>query len=383
MPSLDERHGRRVSLAAVALPLLLSLALVGQVAVPVAEREGLPLVLLSPSGQPVQTSGSLLLQAVSEAVEPNTRYRIRVLEGEEIGACRGRLSCLSRIGLREVPKASRILVVSLLAGPNGDIASVLLLNLERTRGALLPGRAPQEGSDQAVELDLSETALAWPREGMAPVTNEQELRGLLNDAVQQAFRRSFERAGAWQVYGRLEIASPVAGLSVALDGRPVGMTVAGILRLENVEAGTRRLAFEAGGYAPILHTVVVSPGYTQTVALEPEKVSDPSGPRAFTIFAGALSATAGLGFLALAELADPRPASAREGYLHFGFVSTGRDGEGPAIVPLGLALLTAGATWALGTWLYGDTKDLPVGQWLLGSVLGAALYAGFILSEGS
>lgn len=366
----------------MALPLLMALALFGQVSVPAAERDRLPVVLLSPSGQPVQTSRSLLVQTVSGAVEPNTRYRIRVLEGDEITACRGRLSCLSRIGLREVPKASRMLIVSLLTGPDGDLASVLLLNLERARDALLKSHAPEEGSDQAVELELSETALTWPREGMAPVSYEEELRALLDDAVQQAFRRSFERAGAWQVYGRLEIVSPVAGFSVILDGRPVASTVAGTLRLENVAVGTRNLAFESGGYAPILKTVVIAPGSTQQVALEPKKVIDGAGPRSFTVFAGALSITAGFGLIAFAELADPRRTSRDEGYLHFGFSSRGRDGEGPAIVPTGLALLLAGVTWAFGTWLWGDADELPVGQWLLGAVLGAGAYSGLVLLGG-
>lgn len=365
----------------MALPLLMALALFGQVSVPAAERDRLPVVLLSPSGQPVQTSRSLLVQTVSGAVEPNTRYRIRVLEGDEITACRGRLSCLSRIGLREVPKACRMLIVSLLTGPDGDLASVLLLNLERARDALLKSHAPEEGSDQAVELELSETALTWPREGMAPVSYEEELRALLDDAVQQAFRRSFERAGAWQVYGRLEIVSPVAGFSVILDGRPIGQTIVGALELENVGVGTRNLAFEARGYAPILQTVVVSPGVAQRVTLEPEEVIVRGGARSFTFLAGTLFAASGLGLLSLAEIADPRGDGSHSDYLRFGFSASGSNGRGVAIVPLGAALLAAGVTWAVGSWLFGDDREIPLAQWLLGAAMGTLLYATLVLTN--
>ncbi|MBK6689018.1 MAG: hypothetical protein IPG45_31410 [Deltaproteobacteria bacterium] len=364
-------------------PLLLTLALVGQVAVPVSERARLPFVVLSPSAQPIQTSRSRLLQVVSESVEPWTRYRVISLEGEELGACRGRLSCLSKVGLRVVPKADRMLILSLLARPEGDIASVLLLNLERTRAALTEVRDPEAATDQRIELELSETGLTWPRDGMAPVSTEVELRRLLEESVQHAFRRSFERAGAWQVYGRLEIGSPVAGLSVMVDGRPVGVTVAGTLRLDNVEVGPRRLAFESVDYVPIHQTIVVSPGDTQQVALDPVKIRNLTRSRSLTILAGGLTTTAGIGLLGFAELDDVRPRSGRGEYLRFGSPPNGRNGEGPAIVPLGLALITAGITWAVGTWLFGEEEEAPIEQWVIGLIAGGSLYVNLMLLEGN
>jgi hypothetical protein len=233
-------------------------------------------------------------------------------------------------------------------------------------------------------------------------SDPRALRDHLERVIDEEVRPTLERAGDWDPYGRIEVKTKRAGLPIAVDGVELGVTAAETTTLVDVGPGRRRVTVGAAGAAATLE-VDVTRGAVAIARFDGLLARLDLSDRTPVLRYSVLGAGAALGVAggALAILGASRTGDVRQGCVlregdvdaecrGLGTPALGWDPSGaPAIdadainpsgvamLPLGLALVGAGATLATGTFLVDDDADGDDWLWLpavAGLALGALVY---------
>ncbi|MBK6685066.1 MAG: hypothetical protein IPG45_11420 [Deltaproteobacteria bacterium] len=392
-------------------------------------RRPLAFIMFTPSGDTGATRSSEIIRWVSELFDQHTDFRLERRDADEAVECAGRLGCLAELvradyqreGLRlengsygpyadhlnklKEKKAvypQYLLIVSKVADEDVDRISLTLLDTDAALEVIHEADRKKDGWRRDAEARVAQVAPV-AKERSVEAKSEDEARRFIEDRIRGELRRRFEDEGHWEPYGIVELQCPVAGVAIKLDGTTVGTTRAGQTRLLNVLEGRHQLAFESPDFRPDERTVEVKRRETtqQRVDLMP-LTSTSSTLRTATLWGGVGVAALGLGAVAFAVFrADPDvvtycPVVGEGGdcggsqFITFGYdtdpVPTFNEEVNPGglmIAPLGLSLVGMGATWALGTLLFGTEEDLPWPQIVAGVLVGAAGYGVALALNGS
>ncbi len=376
-------------------------------------------VLGTPTGEPGQTSRSQIIRIVSDLLRRETNLELQQLETEVIGQCRGQLGCLSeqtrrdyqrsaltdesgkllrfethvrRLREGKVPYTKYLLLVSnvTIRGQSDQISAVLIDTDLALQIMHESNRSVEDWQDTA-EGRISASALVVPA-----VTGQ--LRG--PDDAQVFFGRFFDsslqpvltKAGHWRPYGRIDVDSAHNGAAIFLDGQALGVTRAGITRIEKVDPGPHRLRIEHPKYQPWTAEFHVQRGRTHhTQARLQARVDNSSASaRDVTFWTGAALATLGAGLTAYGIQrtdsgiqsacfdAPQTPCTSGTRFITFGY-SPQRVDSGPLnpvgvmIVPLGYSLVGTGTVLGVGA-LLSEEEKLPWMSWAIGLAVGVVAY---------
>lgn len=376
------------------------------ISIPVSIPVDLP-VLLIQTTQTHRVRGHAILRSFGDSLYENTRFTAREIDsgGEGVAACGGRLVCLTRVADRELGAGSAesnrglpYFVLITLFGLSDDRPDRLGLVLVNGVRALRAGAAEQ---DDAI---IEEEATLFHAE--TEVEDESAAAAFVVDTIVSKLRRFFEKSGDWRPYARIHLQAPVAGLSIHVDGRLIGTTVAGVQRLERVAPGAHRLELSHGDYEPFEARVELWAGQDLEVVASPRaRPGLGKVVRSTTIVAGLVAAGAGLVFsaLALAEAGSARTvecivfgdaeSSCGEGAELIRLGSSSRDDSvspfadpnpgSVALLPLGFGLLGMGSIWSLGSLLSTEEDEYPVVPLVAGAAILTLAYGVSIAVDGS
>lgn len=391
-------------------------------------RRPLGFMIFTPGGDAGTTRSSEIIRWVGALFDEHTDFRLERRDAEEAVECAGRLGCLAELvradyqreSLRresgayapyaehlrvlkekKVVYAQYLLIVSKVADEDVDRVSLTLLDTDAALEVLHAADRRKDNWRQVAEAKIAQVAPV-AKESSVEAKSEDEARRFIEERFRSDLRRRFEDDGHWEPYGTVELESPLAGVAIKLDGTTVGTTRAGQTRLRNVTQGAHQLGFEHPEFRPDERTIEVKRRevYAHKVDLIP--LASTSGTvRSVTLWTGAGIAAAGLGVLAWAlAVRDPDVVTycpVVTGSTECGgsrFITTGYSPDaaptfdedvnppGLMIAPLGLGLVGMGATWALGTLLFGAEEDLPWPQIVAGVLVGGAVYGASALLNG-
>ena len=382
------------------------------------EREPALLYLTRPKGRgPGLADLASIQDAASRAFAERTNLALRPLESfgfdpAELDACDPdrRMTCwLGRLraergsarpeppGARASRSRPRYLFVLAVhpGGKAGDEHYGLLLDLDLAQETYERAHVTEPGWEEGVEEQIFRAVLQGELTRVA-AGDDAARRRYFQQLVEETFRPAFERTGHWEPYGRIELSADRAGLPIELDGDPIGTTALGARTIHGVTPGERTLVITGPGGARISLPAHVDRG--RVTALSAAVAS--SGPklaRATVLWGGVAVAAAGavVGGLAIARAGSDvrsaclvRPGSDADRCSELGLPTFGFDpGAAPSADPaavnpsgvpiaaLGVGLLAGGATWALGTALFGADDDYPWLQLGAGLALGALTFA--------
>lgn len=365
------------------LPALLLLIAEPQV-INVQERVPLALVVSMPTGLVANVGKSELIRIASDLVRRHTDFFPQELDEIAVRDCKGRLTCLALKSRRDYgsQQPGYLLLISNVPVPDGaDRMSLTLLDVERA--ILIHRDAPRRpGWQDEVEATVSEDAAVSPPLGSG-ARDVQEALTLLATVFTRNLADELEKAGHWEPFGEIEIACEVEGAVIKLDGNGVGSTIAGVTRLAGARPGIRSVELEHPKYLPFRTTLEVTRGgiARAEATFEAPPGNDTGIVRQVVLWSGVAAAAAGVG-IAIAGAALPSDGETS----CFAPCETGREfrtfGDGPvAVAPLGFALAGTGLVWALGTWLFGGSDDVPWIQLVTGAVVGGTTYALSVLLD--
>lgn len=351
------------------------------------ERQPLAFLLSTPTGEGAKTSSSELIRIVADLTEGHTSFFLQLVDPQVATDCRGRMGCLVQQLRAPFPKYLLVLSNVTLAG-EADRLSAVLLDV----GAALDQSRTLAPEDQTSESRINEYAVLLGPE-RAQVAGARETEVFLETLFTRKLAPIFEASGDWEPFATIELTGVVEGLAVNLDGTAIGVTRPGTTRIVNVLAGTRRLSLEHPGFEPFDRTLELERGKTLGVpaSLEPRGSGTARSLREGLFWAGLGAAAAGAAVTVVAiagQDAGLEPvclgapgATCRTAatFTTFGYAPSARPGEllnppGLMIAPLGVALATTGATWALGVELFGEPTELPWLQVVAGVATGALVY---------
>ena len=388
------------------------------------ERAQSVLIVVAPAGSAIGTS-SFLFAAATE-IEADTD--LRLLSAEQAGidqtqfaACERhvRFTCWARTARPDYDPAALVgadgevlgfethqrrlaerggqgtaVLFVVVAQPTSDDHALLSLVVIELDDALSRFHARRERGDDwaaAVEDEIFATSVKSKRRRIDP-GDDAALAALFRRIVQDDLRPLFERRRARR--GAIRIASK-AGLSIRLDGAPIGATAAAGTTITGLLPGRRRIEL-ADDSADVFQAVIdVRPGeVTQVSAPLPPLVSAHPA-RAPILWGGVAVLVAGVAVGAVALAGGDRQLQARcvrrasepdapcdgAGFLGFGADAAATptadpnavDPSGVAMAPLAGALLITGASASLGAWL-SDPEDVPWLPAVVGLALGALGY---------
>lgn len=301
------------------------------------------------------------------------------------------LTCAAGVMDARGARADLLLIMSVLSLGDGQVQlRALGLDLARAR-AVLDEHYQHPQAESTPESRLYAQAFEGPVVELSLGDAPALTRYL--DELASALPTSLPVAAP---LGSIALHVPTAG-SLSLDDRLIGAVDAGPATLAHVRPGTRALRLVAHDGAVIERVVEVKSARITRLGLEVELSSEgaPRGDwrdaRRVVAWSGLAAATAGV---ALVVVSAASGGGVRQGCLLRGTDTTcaglgtptfAFDGDaapstdpdrvnppGLAPLPLGSALLGAGATWALGTLLVGDQGDHP--WWIVaGGVAGGVL----------
>lgn len=386
----------------------------------VEERTPLSLVFSTPKGAQLRTSWSDIIRTSAESLERNTDFAVDAV-ADPFERCDGRLACVVRLlrgdydrdrlvradGLLErfdvyletlepgrYPKL--LVYVVVIATPKADRVGAILVDTDEALRVFHEADRRDPGWQEQVEAGIKDRAVR-------ALTRFVELRGIeqairmLRDVFTVDFRAAFEQSGHWAPYGSLILAGDVAGASVELDGLPVGTTSAPSTRLDGVRSGRRRLRVVHPEYAPLETEADVVAGSVVTIRPRLVRIADDGPGRAAVLWSGVGLAAVGAvltGVAVAAAATGPRvvcalPDGASRTSCGSGTewktfaASDGGDPNpsGPLGAPLGLSLLGAGGTFAIGAAL-SDGGEVPWIPLVVGLVVGGAMYGVAVAVDG-
>ncbi|MFO0724300.1 MAG: hypothetical protein U1E65_10985 [Myxococcota bacterium] len=354
------------------------------------------LVVLS-VGNP-QSAGGLEGTAAA-AFQAATRLRLE--PGAELGlsaaivaACdpRALLSCMVREVRGEL--AQYLLFVSIRGAAAGKVrASALFLDLSEARAILSRPRSPTDGPERA-ENELYRASFEPAAAEFSPGEPAEYFQRLARSLVVR--RPDLARLGA------ISVPELDAEASIALDDRPLGRAGPGSLTIQQVLPGPHQLVARSDAGSEASAEVLVPLGQVAEVNLSlgraaiarSSSVAPSFGAvRTGLTWGGALVAGAGISVaIAGAVLEGQRQVVciSHRGSAQcpsFGALSAAAslsalptadralaNPSGIRVMPFGLALLSAGATWSATTLLFGDEAEIPWVQGLVGVAVGAMTY---------
>ncbi len=387
-------------------PLLLIAAVVGHSApasttLSAADRTPAAVVVLTPFGSQSSVGTSRLIRAVGEILDRRTDLHAQSseqsgIDAAALAACpaRQQLTCWTR-RLAAVRPAHRTPARYLF------VLAVRRADAEHDRVAItMLDPSVADRLLDAITPDELETAIFQQTPRTSPIIVSSRRGSDLVDRLDQAFSQAFAApltaAGQWQPYGQATLSSTCDNCEVLVDGRLVGLSRAGPLRIEGLRGGSHTVNLRRGGQTVRRCEVQTSAGtHTDiTDAMCPRRPSSTDNTDLWLRYGGMLTAAAGIAFLTYGavQAADaPRAlclipeGSDRSqcdsiGAPGIGFSSDGAitdrvNDVNPSGIPtaaIGAGLLGAGATWTAGSWFWEDWP--PWAQATLGAAIGAAAF---------
>lgn len=352
---------------------------------------------------------SAVEQAAAEVFTASTALRLKPgalygLDPAAVAACDPRvlLSCVVDKALGEGGAPPQVILLVSLRAQSGtrQRASGYLLALEPARAISSRPRSPgADGAERerelygaAQELELIELASLEPAALRAYF--QEVLRGLRSRSAEGAVS---SLGAALAPLGSIEILGAAPGATVELDERPLGRVSSEPLRVVGVRPGERELRV-VEEHSELALRLSVSAGARVRAAFAVGSAAPPPPPaisRDVLRWSGVGGAVLGVALIAVggAKYSAVRTVclsrSEQPGSCgSLGTPSLGFDGSqalsgdprrinpaGVGYLPLGIGLLTAGASWTLGCQLFGEDHELPWPQLLVGVGLGALSYA--------
>ncbi len=362
------------------------------------ERVPIALLVSTPTGENARVRSSEIIRVVSDVLRAHTDFSVQLVEPNVLVECKGRLLCLVEKvggGRHPRPDAPDYLLVfsSVTRAGEPDRLSAQLVDVDRSSDLAARAVGPEDEWAAELEITLNESTLVTERTAVSGVEDAERV---IDGWIRERFAVSFEGSGHWEPYGEVVIEASTGGLELAIDGQPVGATVAGTTRVREVRAGVRQVTLSAPRLEPYVGQVEVVQGRATNhqpdlVWLGPGKVF-----RTATIISGAVLATAGIVATAVALARHDGDVSTYcfsgspgcsngSSFESSGFSPSDADSlrsanaSGPLLLPLGYSLIGAGAAWSIGA-LYSAEEEVPwvplaigVGAGVLAYSLSAAL----------
>lgn len=363
--------------------MLITLLLTATAAINVGEARPLPVVLLAPTGALSAVDASALFRGLSVRIEPKTALKIEPLEPERVAECAGEISCLIE---RTGSSSPLLLVISAVKAKNGDRVSATLVDADLAREEMKRLERPGRTDRESLEAAVSERAILV-RPQWIEVQNAAGLELLLDRLVTEQLRPVLVARGAWEPHAELVLKQLPAGTAIAIDGAQIGFAEPESTRIFGLDPGKRSVGLEHPEREPQVIEVELLRGRSSEVSVELVRArADAGALRAALLWSGVGAAAVGTGLVAYGAanagetevvcLTDDPSASRCSGSSAFYEVG------GVPIAPLGLSLIAAGATWSLGTLLFGDDRDVPWLQLIVGTGIGAAVFTASVLFDG-
>lgn len=259
-------------------------------------------------------------------------------------------------------------VLTVLHGPGGLRLSSRLAEVHTAACALRSAADPQAMPDEGIDLAQAPTVTVADTRAL-----DAYVASMLRDVVAPALRR----AGFARGRGTLTIEGTQPGDVVNLDGRVLGAAADARVEISEIPPGEHHLVLTRVG-GPVLDTRVVQLDGAASV-VDVLALSPPSLGRAATRWAGVALVVAGGALAVSGALIDDERyrcvdfATSAEACPDAPWRSLGRGG--PAWVPLGLALVGAGAALGVGPALLETEAELPWRSMVAGAAVGALTYA--------
>lgn len=391
----------------------------GEITLP--PKTPLAALLVNPSGATGRARSSALIDIVDRLVTRHTDFFVRWIDDSQVVHCEGRLACITQAARPDYDRldyelgngtmapfeehldhlrrkglayAPHLLVLSHVTGEDSDRLSVTLVDTDRALARVHTTDPSTPGAFQALEVSIrAEAVLAEPEWG--EIDGEPAAAAFLERLFTEALRPHLEAAGHWAPHGRVELEGVRAGLGVALDGDTIGTTGAGRTTVRGVPAGRHTLRLFGPDITPYEAEVDVERRGVVVLRPQLEGLASP-GSQAFRqsllwggaglVVAGAVIAGVALG-RADGDVTTFCPTIGEgAGCAGSRFITSGYDpGASPTfddevnpsgvlLAPLGYSLALTGATWSLGTLLFGEDGDLPWWQLAAGLVVGGVAY---------
>jgi len=204
----------------------------------------------------------------------------------------------------------------------------------------------------------------------------------VEDLFHRAFEPIFSRRKVGNGPATIALSGVIEGGEIRLDGHAIGLAGPDLTRIAEVRAGKRRVSVEVRKRGRFDTDVEVTGG--ATIAVDAALLAGVGGeaPRDVVRWSGWAAAAGGVvlvtwGIIASAT-ADPllQCNDATGTFERCPSAPWQRFGSaGPAIVPLGYSLASAGLVWSLGPDLVEREGDVPWLSVLAGTALGVAAYA--------
>jgi hypothetical protein len=357
------------------------------------ERVPIALLVSTPTGENARVRSSEVIRVVSDVLRAHTDFSVQLVEPNVLVECKGRLLCLVEKvggGRHPRPDAPDYLLVfsSVTRAGEPDRLSAQLVDVDRSSDLAARAVGPEDEWAAELEITLNESALVTERTAVSGVEDAERV---IDGWIRERFATSFEGTGHWEPYGEVVIEASTGGLELAIDGQPVGATVAGTTRVREVRAGIRQVTLSAPRLEPYRGQIEVVQGRATTHQPDLVWVGPGRVFRTATIISGAVLATAGI-VATVAALAShdgdvstycftgSPGCSSGSSFESSGFSPSDADSlrsantSGPLLLPLGYSLIGAGATWTIGA-LYSAEEDVPWLPLAIGAGVGVLAYS--------
>ncbi len=373
-------------------------AATGDTSLDVDERIPVVVMVTAPGrATPVVPLAELLGDA-DASLRPVTGLRVHSLEQAGIERARvdacpveRRFSCWVGIAAEARPTPAWLLVWNVLPGRPARLQALLIdVGQAQRRARDVPSTDP----DRAERVEAAVFAEARHTEPLAVDLSDPEARrGAVREIVRERLGDVLDEGPGGAPLAELRLRGTEAGWAVRIEGRTVGLTGPGATLLRGLRGGTRRV--ELSAIEPAIEWALsaeLGPGArVELDAGRPDRGPHPVRPA--LLWGGLATAAVGAGLVTwgaslggvrvgcVSRAGEPSDCAglraARTGFDGAATPTTELDavrGTGPALLPLGAALLGAGAGWVVGRWL-GPDAELPWWGLGLGLVAGGAALA--------
>lgn len=385
------------------------------------ERFPLAFLFSAPTGEAANISSSETIRMVSKLVEQHTDFFLQIAETQIVTDCAGRLACLVRQMRPDYNREAMQMASGTVIPFSEHIRDLRQRKTVYPRFMLVLSNITLEGQADRVSAILIDTDIAleyfhsasrsdpgWERDTdarineyavifgpqRAQINNAVEAERYVQDLFFKGLRATFEQTNHWEPYGSIELTANKAGVGIMLDGAAIGTTRRGLTRIERVTSGLRRLSFEDPSSEAKFIDVDVQRGQQASAEVD---LSGGSSDTASAIRAGVFWTGVGLvaGGATLSAIAVARSsgevstycfdtpgvdcrASSQFQTIGYSRAEAERGGDpnpsGVLLAPLGYSIAITGVSFALGTYLFGDSDEIPWIQLIAGVALGAASY---------
>lgn len=360
------------------------------------------LLLVTPRASKLRGSTSDYLLAADAIATSHTG--LKILSSEQAGVDQNaldrcgageRLTCWTRlVRPRSDVEGPRFLIVLAVHPSGADQTKLVAMLVDTDRALEVFKKTPRTtGWRERVESELFTQAVKTKPKTLRN-NDGQAIRGYFQDLFSSRFRSALERESLWRPFGQVTLQAP-SGTTIALDGRRVGVAGESQTELSAVPPGRVTIAIQTPDGRAAKTQVTVKRGQrlqltSASFTFPPER---PHPLRLAVQWGGVAVATAGAAIAAYgltrsvddvnsACITRGAQSCPKLGQPTFGYdpgsgpaVRTGRINPGGLLVgAFGLSLVSAGLSWALGTWFFGEPSEIPWIPLAVGTALGGATY---------